>query len=169
MAHAFDPAVSAAAAHRDLDTSVIRQARIAEAWDDLYYLERAAEVQLKAMASGRALKPWRRPADAAGQRRQRPAASGAREAPAATAGTGLSGLMRVAPSGHLVGRGRCGWGSSVESFHQALAQMALDGAADVELDMIVQGQEAPAQDLEGEPGNLCRQRTDVVGERQGDG
>jgi len=29
---------------------------IAEAWDDLYYLERAAEVQLKAMASGRALK-----------------------------------------------------------------------------------------------------------------
>jgi ribulose-5-phosphate 4-epimerase/fuculose-1-phosphate aldolase len=30
---------------------------IAEAWDDLYYLERAAEVQLKAMASGRALKP----------------------------------------------------------------------------------------------------------------
>lgn len=30
---------------------------IAEAWDDLYYLERAAEVQLKAMSSGRALKP----------------------------------------------------------------------------------------------------------------
>lgn len=30
---------------------------IAEAWDDLYYLERAAEVQLKAMATGRALKP----------------------------------------------------------------------------------------------------------------
>lgn len=30
---------------------------IAEAWDDLYYLERAAEVQLKAMASGRFLKP----------------------------------------------------------------------------------------------------------------
>ena len=30
---------------------------IAEAWDDLYYLERAAEVQLKAMASGRPLKP----------------------------------------------------------------------------------------------------------------
>lgn len=29
---------------------------IAEAWDDLYYLERAAEVQLKAMASGRPLK-----------------------------------------------------------------------------------------------------------------
>ena len=81
MAHAFDPAVSAAAAHRDLDPSVIRQARIAraagdaavrllknhgplvlgpsiaEAWDDLYYLERAAEVQLKAMASGRPLKP----------------------------------------------------------------------------------------------------------------
>ncbi|ATR82921.1 hypothetical protein CS390_10325 [Pseudomonas sp. HLS-6] len=28
---------------------------IAEAWDDLYYLERAAEVQLKAMASGRPL------------------------------------------------------------------------------------------------------------------
>ncbi|PRW94491.1 hypothetical protein C7A07_27580, partial [Pseudomonas fragi] len=30
---------------------------IAEAWDDLYYLERAAEVQLKAMASGQPLKP----------------------------------------------------------------------------------------------------------------
>ncbi|MBA1274781.1 aldolase [Stutzerimonas azotifigens] len=29
---------------------------VAEAWDDLYYLERAAEVQLKAMASGRPLK-----------------------------------------------------------------------------------------------------------------
>jgi ribulose-5-phosphate 4-epimerase/fuculose-1-phosphate aldolase len=30
---------------------------IAEAWDDLYYLERAAEVQLKAMSTGRTLKP----------------------------------------------------------------------------------------------------------------
>jgi ribulose-5-phosphate 4-epimerase/fuculose-1-phosphate aldolase len=30
---------------------------IAEAWDDLYYLERAAEVQLKAMSTGRPLKP----------------------------------------------------------------------------------------------------------------
>ena len=30
---------------------------IAEAWDDLYYLERAAEVQLKAMAGGRPLMP----------------------------------------------------------------------------------------------------------------
>lgn len=30
---------------------------VAEAWDDLYYLERAAEVQLKAMASGTPLKP----------------------------------------------------------------------------------------------------------------
>lgn len=29
---------------------------IAEAWDDLYYLERAAEVQLKAMSTGRQLK-----------------------------------------------------------------------------------------------------------------
>jgi ribulose-5-phosphate 4-epimerase/fuculose-1-phosphate aldolase len=29
---------------------------IAEAWDDLYYLERAAEVQLKAMSAGRPLK-----------------------------------------------------------------------------------------------------------------
>lgn len=29
---------------------------IAQAWDDLYYLERAAEVQLKAMSSGRPLK-----------------------------------------------------------------------------------------------------------------
>jgi ribulose-5-phosphate 4-epimerase/fuculose-1-phosphate aldolase len=30
---------------------------IAEAFDDLYYLERAAEVQVKAMAIGRPLKP----------------------------------------------------------------------------------------------------------------
>jgi ribulose-5-phosphate 4-epimerase/fuculose-1-phosphate aldolase len=30
---------------------------IAEAWDDLYYLERAAEVQLRAMSSGRPLLP----------------------------------------------------------------------------------------------------------------
>ncbi len=30
---------------------------IAEAWDDLYYLERAAEVQLKAMSTGRPLIP----------------------------------------------------------------------------------------------------------------
>ena len=30
---------------------------VAEAWDDLYYLERAAEVQLKAMSAGRPLKP----------------------------------------------------------------------------------------------------------------
>lgn len=30
---------------------------IGEAWDDLYYLERACEVQLKAMATGRALTP----------------------------------------------------------------------------------------------------------------
>ncbi len=30
---------------------------IAEAWDDLYYLERAAEVQVKAMSTGRSLKP----------------------------------------------------------------------------------------------------------------
>jgi ribulose-5-phosphate 4-epimerase/fuculose-1-phosphate aldolase len=30
---------------------------IAEAWDDLYYLERAADVQLKAMSTGRRLLP----------------------------------------------------------------------------------------------------------------
>jgi len=30
---------------------------IAEAWDNLYYLERAAEVQLKAMSSSRKLLP----------------------------------------------------------------------------------------------------------------
>lgn len=30
---------------------------IAQAWDDLYYLERAAEVQLRAMSTGRPLKP----------------------------------------------------------------------------------------------------------------
>jgi ribulose-5-phosphate 4-epimerase/fuculose-1-phosphate aldolase len=29
---------------------------IAEAWDDLYYLERAAQVQIKAMSTGRPLK-----------------------------------------------------------------------------------------------------------------
>jgi ribulose-5-phosphate 4-epimerase/fuculose-1-phosphate aldolase len=29
---------------------------IAQAWDDVYYLERAAEVQLKAMSTGRPLK-----------------------------------------------------------------------------------------------------------------
>jgi ribulose-5-phosphate 4-epimerase/fuculose-1-phosphate aldolase len=32
---------------------------IAEAWDDLYYLERAAEVQIRAMSTGRPLKPVR--------------------------------------------------------------------------------------------------------------
>ena len=32
-------------------------ASIAQVWDDLYYLERAAEVQLKAMSTGRVLKP----------------------------------------------------------------------------------------------------------------
>jgi ribulose-5-phosphate 4-epimerase/fuculose-1-phosphate aldolase len=32
-------------------------ASIAEAWDDLYYLERAAQVQLLAMSSGRPLLP----------------------------------------------------------------------------------------------------------------
>ncbi|MBA5800450.1 MULTISPECIES: aldolase [Rhizobium] len=42
---------------------------IAEAWDDLYYLERAAEVQLKAMGSGRKLLPVL-PAVAAGAARQ---------------------------------------------------------------------------------------------------
>lgn len=30
---------------------------IAEAWDDLYYLERAADVQIRAMSSGRPLVP----------------------------------------------------------------------------------------------------------------
>ena len=30
---------------------------IAEAWDDLYYLERAADVQLRAMSTGRRLQP----------------------------------------------------------------------------------------------------------------
>lgn len=36
---------------------LVAGASIAEAWDDLYYLERAAEVQLKAMSSNRMLKP----------------------------------------------------------------------------------------------------------------
>ena len=30
---------------------------IAEAWDDLYYLERAADAQIRAMSSGRSLMP----------------------------------------------------------------------------------------------------------------
>ncbi|ACR31485.1 aldolase [Burkholderia glumae] len=34
---------------------IVAGASIAEAWDDLYYLERAAEVQLKAMQTGRPL------------------------------------------------------------------------------------------------------------------
>ena len=36
---------------------MVTGATIAEAWDDLYYLERAAEVQLKAMSTGRKLCP----------------------------------------------------------------------------------------------------------------
>jgi ribulose-5-phosphate 4-epimerase/fuculose-1-phosphate aldolase len=36
---------------------MVAGASVAEAWDDLYYLERAAEVQLKAMSSNRPLKP----------------------------------------------------------------------------------------------------------------
>lgn len=36
---------------------MVAGASIAEAWDDLYYLERAAGVQLKAMSSNQALKP----------------------------------------------------------------------------------------------------------------
>ena len=36
---------------------IVTGGSIAEAWDDLYYLERAAEVQVKAMSTGRALKP----------------------------------------------------------------------------------------------------------------
>jgi ribulose-5-phosphate 4-epimerase/fuculose-1-phosphate aldolase len=35
---------------------MVTGASIAQAWDDLYYLERAAEVQLKAMSTGRPLK-----------------------------------------------------------------------------------------------------------------
>ncbi len=36
---------------------MVTGASIAEAWDDLYYLERAAEVQVKAMSTGRTLCP----------------------------------------------------------------------------------------------------------------
>ncbi|KXV15357.1 hypothetical protein CR51_03345 [Caballeronia megalochromosomata] len=36
---------------------MVAGASIAEAWDDLYYLERAAEVQLRAMSANRPLKP----------------------------------------------------------------------------------------------------------------
>ena len=53
-----------AAATGDADIVFLRNhgvmvlgATIAEAWDDLYYLERAAEVQVKAMSTRRSLKP----------------------------------------------------------------------------------------------------------------
>jgi ribulose-5-phosphate 4-epimerase/fuculose-1-phosphate aldolase len=36
---------------------IVAAPTIAEAWDDLYYLERAAQVQLLAMATQRVLKP----------------------------------------------------------------------------------------------------------------
>ena len=36
---------------------MVTGATIAEAWDDLYYLERAAEVQIRAMSTGRTLCP----------------------------------------------------------------------------------------------------------------
>ena len=36
---------------------IVAAPTIAEAWDDLYYLERAAQVQLLAMATQRELKP----------------------------------------------------------------------------------------------------------------
>ncbi|GAA4477236.1 aldolase [Gluconacetobacter asukensis] len=44
---------------------------VAEAWDDLYYLERAAEVQLKAMSAGRPLVPVRPEVAAATARQMR--------------------------------------------------------------------------------------------------
>jgi ribulose-5-phosphate 4-epimerase/fuculose-1-phosphate aldolase len=44
---------------------------IAEAWDDLYYLERAAEVQLKAMSTGRRLLPVSTDVAAAAARQMR--------------------------------------------------------------------------------------------------
>lgn len=46
-------------------------ANIAEAWDDLYYLERAAEVQLKAMSTGRTLLPVKPEIAAAAARQMR--------------------------------------------------------------------------------------------------
>ena len=46
---------------------------IAEAWDDLYYLERAAEVQLKAMSTGRRLLPVAPEVAAAAARQMREA------------------------------------------------------------------------------------------------
>lgn len=46
-------------------------ANIAEAWDDLYYLERAAEVQLKAMSTGRRLLPVKPEIAAAAARQMR--------------------------------------------------------------------------------------------------
>lgn len=53
--------IACAAGHADVvllknHGPLVLGASIAEAWDDLYYLERAAEVQLKAMASGRPLR-----------------------------------------------------------------------------------------------------------------
>ncbi|MBQ1762370.1 MAG: aldolase [Aquincola sp.] len=61
---------------------------IAEAWDDLYYLERAAEVQLKAMASGRPLQPI--PDDVA-----RRTHAQMREGDPASARAHLASVMRV--------------------------------------------------------------------------
>lgn len=46
-------------------------ANIAEAWDDLHYLERAAEVQLKAMSTGRTLLPVKPEIAAAAARQMR--------------------------------------------------------------------------------------------------
>ena len=72
---------------------------IAEAWDDLYYLERACEAQRLAMSTGRTLKPVPpemaredlRP-DADRRPRERPAAPGKRQAHPRGRGAGLRPL-----------------------------------------------------------------------------
>jgi ribulose-5-phosphate 4-epimerase/fuculose-1-phosphate aldolase len=61
---------------------------IAEAWDDLYYLERAAEVQIKALSTGRHLIPV--PADIAGR-----TAAQMREGDAESARLHLESVKRV--------------------------------------------------------------------------
>ena len=75
---------------------------IAEAWDDLYYLERACEVQVLAMSTGPQADPGRtryrpqnlRP-DAWRRFGERPTASGERQAQSDARGAGIRGLNRA--------------------------------------------------------------------------
>ncbi|MCB8881954.1 aldolase [Acidisoma cellulosilytica] len=67
---------------------MVTGASIAEAWDDLYYLERAAEVQVKALSTGRKLVPV--PADIAAR-----TAAQMREGDAESARLHLDSVKRV--------------------------------------------------------------------------